>query len=159
MRLALYQPDIPQNAGAMIRLAACLGVPLDIIGPCGFPLGAREVRRVAMDYGAAADVVRHETFEAFRRAQGAGRLVLLTTAGDTPLAGFAFRPGDTLLLGRESAGAPEAIHRAADVRLRLPMAEGARSYNVAAAAALAMGAALAGRGTEPAAGALAEAAS
>lgn len=141
MRIALFQPDIPQNVGAMIRLAACLGLRLDIVGPCGFPLGDREIRRVAMDYGRAAETVRHDNFEAYLAARPAGRLVLLTTAGDTALDGFRFRAGDTLLLGRESAGVPAEVHDAADIRLRIPIAAEARSLNVVTAAAIALGAA------------------
>jgi len=144
MRLALYQPDIPQNAGAMLRLAACLGISVDIIGPCGFLLDDRRLRRAGMDYLDAVEIARHSSWERFAesRAGAPGRLVLLTTAGDVPYCDFRFRPGDTLLVGRESAGAPAEVHEAADARLVIPMAEGMRSLNVALAAAMALGEAL-----------------
>src|SRR5258708_7716630 len=108
MRLALFQPDIPQNLGAAIRLAACLGVPLDVIEPCGFPLGAKSLRRAALDYGPLAEVRRHPSVADFLAddARRQGRLVLLTTQADLALYDFRFAAGDTLLLGRESAGAP-----------------------------------------------------
>ncbi len=146
MRIALYEPDIPQNAGAIFRLAACLGVAVDIIEPCGFVLDDRRLRRVAMDYGARAEIVRHASWSAYTDArtggQFGGRSVLLTTSGDTPYADFVFRPEDTLMLGRESAGVPDDIHNAADARLIVPMAAGARSLNVVTAAAMVIGEAL-----------------
>jgi len=142
MRLALYQPDIPQNLGAFIRLAACLGTPLDIIEPCGFPVDDRRIRRAAMDYVDFARLRRHASWEAFQRDRDAGRLVLLTTAGATRLPEVRFRADDILLLGRESAGAPEEIHEAADLRVRVPMQKGARSLNVALAAAMVLSEAL-----------------
>jgi tRNA (cytidine/uridine-2'-O-)-methyltransferase len=144
MRLALFQPDIPQNAGALLRLGACLGVPVDIIEPCGFVLDDRRLRRAGMDYLALAEWRRHASWDAFlaeRRAAG-GRLLLLTTRGSLRYDRFAFAADDTLLLGRESAGAPEAVHRAADARLRVPLRAGARSLNVALAAAIVLGEAL-----------------
>ena len=141
MRLALYQPDIPQNLGAFIRLAACLGTPLDIIEPCGFPVDDRRIRRAAMDYVDLARIRRHASWEAFRRDQ-VGRLVLLTTAGAVCLPDVRFRPDDVLLVGRESAGAPPEVHEAADLRVRVPMQEGARSLNVALAAAMVLSEAL-----------------
>ena len=143
MRLALFQPDIPQNLGAAIRLAACLGVPLDVIEPCGFPLSDAAIRRSAMDYSGLADVRRHAGWADFRAATaGDGRLVLFTTQARQPLHDFAFEPGDILLFGRESAGVPEEVHAAADARLRIPIAVGARSLNVVTAATLALGEAL-----------------
>jgi tRNA (cytidine/uridine-2'-O-)-methyltransferase len=143
MRLALFQPDIPQNLGAAIRLAACLGVPLDVIEPCGFPLGDAAIRRAAMDYGALAEVKRHPGWGEFRaQARAEGRLVLFTTRGATPLHKFVFAAGDILLFGRESAGAPEEVHAAADARVVIPLAPGARSLNVVNAAAMALGEAL-----------------
>jgi len=142
MRLALYQPDIPQNLGAFIRLAACLGTPLDIIEPCGFPVDDRRIRRAAMDYVDLARLRRHASWEAFRRDRVPGRLVLLTTAGATRLPDARFQADDILLLGRESAGAPPEVHAAADVRIRVPLQKGLRSLNVALAAALVMGEAL-----------------
>ena len=141
MRLALFQPDIPQNLGAAIRLAACLGVELDIIEPCGFPLEAAAIRRAAMDYGRLASVKRHASWAAFQ-ADRAGRLLLFTTKGATPLHDFAFRTDDTLLFGRESAGAPDEVHAAADDRLVIPLMPGARSLNLTVSAAIALSEAL-----------------
>jgi tRNA (cytidine/uridine-2'-O-)-methyltransferase len=142
MRIALYEPDIPQNAGAIFRLAACLGVPVDVIEPCGFVLDDRRLKRVSMDYGARAEVARHDSWRAFGEKRGTGRLVLLTTKGDAAHTDFAFEESDTLLLGRESAGVPDAVHNAADARLIVPMAAGARSLNVVTAAAIVLGEAL-----------------
>lgn len=142
MRLALYEPDIPQNLGAFIRLAACLGTPLDIIEPCGFPVDDKRIRRAAMDYYDLAQFHRHASWTAFRRDRPAGRLVLLTTAGAVALPQATFRPDDTLLLGRESAGVPAEVHDAADVRVRVPLQAGARSLNVALAAAMVLSEAL-----------------
>lgn len=141
MRLALYQPDIPQNAGAIVRLCACLGVPLDVIEPAGFLFTVREMRRVAMDYAPLADVTRHASWAAFLERR-AGRLVLLTTKAETRHVDFAFAPDDVLLLGRESAGAPDEVHAAADARLRIPLRPEARSLNVAVAAGMVLGEAL-----------------
>ena len=141
MRLALYQPDIPQNTGAMMRLAACLGVPLDIIEPCGFALDDRKLRRVGMDYLDHLTLIRHESWEAFLRDRD-GRLLLLTTAAQRSYASFAFESQDILLVGRESAGAPQEVHEAADARLRVPMRAGTRSLNVSLAAAMVLGEAL-----------------
>ena len=144
MRLALYQPDIPQNAGALMRLCACLGVALDIIEPCGFLLSDRNLRRAGMDYAQKAQIDRHPSWQRFRdgHAVSGGRLVLLTTAGAQPYADFAFAPDDTLLVGRESAGVPQEVHAAADARLLIPMRPGFRSLNVAQAAAMVLGEAL-----------------
>ncbi|TAL30503.1 MAG: tRNA (cytidine(34)-2'-O)-methyltransferase [Phenylobacterium sp.] len=140
MRLALFQPDIPQNLGAAIRLAACLGVPLDVIEPCGFPLSDAAIRRAAMDYGDLAQVTRHAGWRDFRaKSAPSRRLVLFTTRGATPLHDFAFGPEDTLLFGRESAGVPDDVHDAADARVVIPLAPGARSLNVVTAATLALG--------------------
>jgi tRNA (cytidine/uridine-2'-O-)-methyltransferase len=144
LRLALYQPDIPQNAGAMMRMAACLGVPVDIVEPAGFPVSDRHFRRAGMDYLALCDITRHvswRTFDAGRRAAGR-RLILLTTKGGVAHHAFAFRPGDTLMVGRESAGVPDDIHDAADARLVIPMRPELRSLNVAVAAAIVLGEAL-----------------
>ncbi len=137
MRLALYQPDIPQNVGAAIRVAACFAAGVDIIEPCGFPLAAREVRRVAMDYSALAPPAAHPNWSAFLRACGSARLVLLTTKADRSIWDFQFRRDDIVILGRESAGAAPEIHDAAHARLRIPLAPGARYLNVAVAAAVA----------------------
>jgi len=140
MRLALYQPDIPQNVGAAIRTAACFGAGLDIIGPCGFPLDGRQIRRVAMDYGALAPPTAHASWAAFAEsvAENGARLILLTTRAEETIWDFRFKPADTLLMGRESAGAPEAVHDRADARLKIPLAPGARSLNIAVAAAVAL---------------------
>jgi len=144
MRLALFQPDIPQNLGAALRLGACLGVPVDVIEPCGFPLSDAGVRRAAMDYGALAEMVRHPSWVDFLGApeRTAGRLLLFTTRGAAPLHGFEFRTGDTLLFGRESAGAPEEVHARADARLFIPLAPRARSLNLTVSAAIALSEAL-----------------
>lgn len=154
MRLALYQPDIPQNCGALIRLAACLGTGLDIIEPCGFLLDDRRLKRAGLDYHALAEVTRHRGWTAFRTAWQAsraaagtalpapGRLLLLTTQGERAYTDFAYRPDDVLLLGRESAGVPPEVHAAADARLVIPLRPGCRSLNVAQAAAMALGEAL-----------------
>jgi tRNA (cytidine/uridine-2'-O-)-methyltransferase len=141
MRLALYEPDIPQNTGTILRLAACLGVGVDLIEPMGFPFDDRRLRRAGMDYLDRVDLRRHPSWAAFR-SSSRGRLLLLTTRGEVTLPSFSFRPDDVLLLGRESAGVPEAVHEAADARLRIPMQPGLRSLNVALAAALALGEAL-----------------
>jgi tRNA (cytidine/uridine-2'-O-)-methyltransferase len=140
MRLALYEPDIPQNAGAAIRVAACFGAEIDIVGPCGFPLDSREVKRVAMDYGALAEPLLHSSWASFleKAKRRPGRLVLLTTKAATPLWEFQFRADDILLAGRESAGVPDEVHAAVDARVVIPMAAGARSLNVAVAAAVAL---------------------
>jgi tRNA (cytidine/uridine-2'-O-)-methyltransferase len=144
MRLALFQPDIPQNLGAALRLGACLGVPVEVIEPCGFPLSDRAVRRAAMDYGALAEMHRHASWRAFKESpfRNQGRLILFTTRGAGPLHDFRFQTGDTLLLGRESAGVPEDVHEAAHVRLFIPLAPGARSLNVTVTAAIGLGEAL-----------------
>ena len=141
LRLALYQPDIPQNAGSLMRLCACLGVAMDIVEPCGFLLSDRNFRRAGMDYRAGVDLTRHESWETFRQAR-TGRLVLLTTQSAQPYTDFAFVPGDTMLVGRESAGVPESVHKEADARLLIPMRPGMRSLNVAQAAAMVLGEAL-----------------
>lgn len=141
MRLALYQPDIAQNAGAMLRLAACLGVPVDLIEPCGFVFGDAKLRRAGMDYLEHVDLIRHLSWAAFRPTIP-GRLVLLTTKASIVYTEAAFRPDDTLMVGRESAGVPDEVQEAADLRLRIPMRPGLRSLNVALAAAMVLGEAL-----------------
>jgi tRNA (cytidine/uridine-2'-O-)-methyltransferase len=141
MHLALYEPDIPQNAGALLRLGACLGVPVDIIEPCGFLLDDKRLKRAGMDYLGAADWQRHRSWAAFRQERR-GRLVLLTTKGDVSHLDFVFRADDTLLLGRESAGVPDAVHADCGARIRVPMRAGLRSLNVALAAAIVLGEAL-----------------
>lgn len=135
MRLALYQPDQAGNVGTIIRLAACLGVPLDIVEPCGFPFSDRALKRAVMDYAELAAVTRHASWTRFE-AQAAGRIVLLTTRGDTPLPAARFEPGDTLLLGSESRGAPEEVHARAEMRVRIPQVAGTRSLNIAVAAGI-----------------------
>jgi tRNA (cytidine/uridine-2'-O-)-methyltransferase len=143
MRLALFQPDIPQNLGAAIRLTACLGVALDVIEPCGFPLSDAAIRRAALDYGEIAKVRRHASWTEFQaNPERSGRLVLFTTRGAQSFHDFAFQSDDTLLFGRESAGVPDDVHAAADGRLLIPLAPGARSLNVVTAATLALGEAL-----------------
>ena len=149
MRLALYQPDIPQNAGSLMRLCACLGVAMDIIEPCGFLLSDRNFRRAGLDYRDGVDLSRHESWTAFS-VQKRGRLVLLTTRAAQPYASFAFAPGDILMVGRESAGVPDDVHQAADARLLIPMRAGLRSLNVAQAAAMVLGEALRQTGLFPA---------
>lgn len=138
MRIVLVEPDIPQNVGAAIRAAACFGASVEIIGPCGFPIDSREVRRVAMDYGLLAPVRMHAGWRAFRDCAEPARLVLLTTRAEDSLWDFRFAPGDAILLGRESAGAPEEVRAAVDAQVKIPMAPGARSLNVAVAAAVAL---------------------
>lgn len=144
MRLALYQPDIPQNTGTILRMAACLGVSVDVVGPSGFDMSDRNLRRAGLDYLDAVEIVRHVDFAAFdavRRARPS-RLVLLTTKAATAYAELAFRADDTLLLGRESAGVPDDVHARADARVRIPMASGLRSLNIAVAGAMVLGEAL-----------------
>lgn len=141
MRLVLVEPDIPQNVGAMLRLAGCLGIPVDLVGPLGFVWSDAKLRRAGMDYIDLAAVDRHQSWAAFITNRAKGRLVLLTTAG-TPFTDFTFAADDLLLLGSETTGAQPAVHSAADARLRIPMVEGARSLNVATAAALVLGHAL-----------------
>lgn len=142
MRIVLFQPDIPQNAGTLMRLAACLGTGLDIVGPCGFLLDDRRLKRAGMDYLDRLERTVWPGWDDYRAADHAGRLVLLTTAGETVHTAFRFAAEDRLMVGRESAGAPAAVHREADARLRIPMRPGARSLNVALAAAMVLGEAL-----------------
>jgi len=144
MHLALYQPDIPQNTGTVLRLCACFGLPAHIIEPAGFPSSDRAFRRAGMDYLDAVTITRHASwadFEAWRRL-APRRLVLFTTAATLSYLDYAFRADDVLLFGRESAGVPEEVHAAADARLRIPMRQSMRSLNVAIASALAAGEAL-----------------
>jgi len=141
MRIALYQPEIAQNVGAVLRLGACLGVSVDLIEPLGFAWDDRRVRRTAMDYIDAVAISRHDDFAAFWAA-APGRVVLLSTKGDQSPYSFAFDPGDTLLLGRESAGVPVEVATACDAIIRIPIRAEVRSLNLATAAALALGEAL-----------------
>lgn len=141
MRLALYEPDIPQNTGTLMRLAACFDLPIDIIEPCGFIFGEKQMRRAGMDYLALVDYTRHDSWDSFYAGRQ-GRIVLLTTKGSVAHTDFQFRPDDILLLGRESAGVPENVHHAADARVRIPMKAQTRSINVAIAGAIVLGEAL-----------------
>jgi tRNA (cytidine/uridine-2'-O-)-methyltransferase len=144
MRLALYQPDIPQNTGTILRMAACLEIAVDLIGPAGFDISDRALRRAGLDYINHVVILRHESFAAFeaRRALAPARLVLLTTGAVLAYPDFAFRADDILLLGRESAGVPEEVHKTADACIGVPMKAGLRSLNVAVAAAMVLGEAL-----------------
>ena len=144
MQIALYEPDIPQNTGTILRLCACLGAEAHIIEPAGFPVTDRAFRRAGLDYLDQVEIQRHASFGAFedwRRGVGA-RLLLLTTRAETSYLDHAYRAGDVLLLGRESSGVPERVHQAADARLRIPIRDGLRSINVAMAAAMALGEAI-----------------
>ena len=155
MRLALYQPDIPQNTGTMLRLAACLGVAVDVIGPTGFDMTDRALRRAGLDYLDHVDITRHVSFAAFvaarQQATPPSRLILLTTRGLTAHCAFAYAPGDTLLVGRESAGVPDTVHALANAQVRVPMRPDLRSLNVAVTAAIVLGEALRQTGSWPAA--------
>jgi len=142
LRLALYQPDIAENTGAMMRLCACLGAGLDIIEPCGFVLDDRRLKRTAMDYLSHLDWTRHASWEKFLSARAGRRLILLTTKAEMPYHRFVFRPNDILLAGRESAGVPDGVHAQADARIIVPMQKGVRSLNVATAASMILGEAL-----------------
>jgi tRNA (cytidine/uridine-2'-O-)-methyltransferase len=141
LTLALYQPDIPQNAGTMLRSCACLGVGAAIVEPAAFPVSDRHFRRAGMDYLDHLSVERHASWAAFEawRAGRRRRLVLLTTRGDTPLWDFAFAADDVIMVGRESAGVPDEVRNAAGARIVIPVRAGLRSLNVAAAAAMALG--------------------
>ena len=143
--LVLFEPDIAQNTGSLMRLAACMASQLHIIEPCGFPLDDRALARVAMDYGGKADVVRHLSwthFYQYKQKLDSSRLLLLSTRAQQSYTAFAYQPNDMLLLGRESAGVPEQVHNSADGLLRIPLAEGARSLNVVQAACMVLGEAL-----------------
>jgi tRNA (cytidine/uridine-2'-O-)-methyltransferase len=139
LRLALFEPDIPQNTGGLLRLTACLGVAIDVIEPCGFLFDDRRLRRAALDYSALARLCRHASWTAFLAAlSAASRLILMTTSGTVALHEFAFAETDTILLGRESAGVPEEVHRRADARVVIPLHPPARSLNLALAGAIAL---------------------
>ncbi len=151
VHLALYQPDIPQNTGALIRLAACLGAPIDIVEPCGFVFNDRGLRRAGMDYLDRADLRRHITWTAFAetaRLQGR-RLVLLSRHADMAYTEFAYAANDTIVLGRETVGVPPEIHAVVPARVRIPLLPGLRSLNVAQAGAMALGEALRQTGLFP----------
>jgi tRNA (cytidine/uridine-2'-O-)-methyltransferase len=146
MRIALYEPDIPQNTGAILRLAACLGVAIDVIQPTGFVMTDRKLRRAGLDYIAAGHMQTHPSWRAFQEARLAElappRLVLLTTSGETSHLDWRFRPDDILMVGRESEGVPDDVARACDGRVRIPIRPGLRSLNVATALAIVLGEAL-----------------
>lgn len=144
MRIALYQPDIPQNTGTILRMCACLGVPVDLIGPAGFDMSDRNLKRAGLDYLPHVALTRHVSFEAFQTARitrqpGSGRLILLSTLGAVAYTAFTYTPDDTLLLGRESAGVPPDVHNRADAVIRIPIQPPLRSLNVAVAAAMVLG--------------------
>ena len=144
MQIALYQPDIPQNTGTILRLCACMGVPAHIIEPAGFPVSDRNFRRAGMDYLDQVNWMRHDSwtkFEDWRRQEGY-RLLLFTTKGATPYLDFRYQASDILLFGRETAGVPSEVAEVADARLVIPIRPGLRSINVAMAAAIALGEAL-----------------
>jgi len=138
MRLALFQPDIPQNVGACIRLSACFGVELHVIEPVGFRFDDRAMKRAALDYGPLSHMTRHADWDAFQQSRGSSRLVLFTTRGAERLDDFAFRPDDTLLFGRETAGAPDHVHAAADARIFIPIRPETRSLNLSVSAGIAL---------------------
>jgi tRNA (cytidine/uridine-2'-O-)-methyltransferase len=138
MRLALFQPDIPQNVGACIRLSACFGVGLDVIEPVGFQFDDRAMKRAALDYGPLAHMERHPDWAAFLTRRPPGRLVLFTTKGATSLADFRFESDDTLLFGKETSGAPDYVHAAADARVVIPIRPDARSLNLSVSAGIAL---------------------
>lgn len=147
MRLALFQPDIPQNTGTLLRLGACLDLPLDIIEPCGFIFNEKAMKRAGMDYLNITTYRRHNSWNDFldyrsQHPDEYGRIVLLTTHASTPYTNFTFKPNDIILMGRESAGVPEAVHKLADSRLLIPMNKNARSINVAVSAVMVIGEAL-----------------
>lgn len=138
MRIALYKPDLAANTGTIIRLGACMGVAVDIIEPCGFPYGDAAMRRAGLDYMPKAQVTRHDSWQAFRVTLQ-GRMILASTKAQTPYTSFAFRPDDTLLMGQETAGVPDAVHAAADAAVLIPMQGSTRSLNVALAAGMILG--------------------
>ncbi len=144
MRIALYQPDIPQNTGTILRLCACLGIEAHIIEPAGFPVSDRAFRRAGMDYLDKVAIRRHASWEAFEqwRRDAGLRLVLFTTRAGEPYVSHAYQGGDILMFGRESSGVPDEVHAAADVRLLIPLRPGLRSLNVAMTAAMAVGEAM-----------------
>jgi len=144
LRIALYQPDIPGNTGTILRLAACLGLGVDIIEPAGFDISDRNLKRAGMDYIAAVSLARHvnrDRFEDWRRPTGR-RLILASTKAAVGYTDFTFRPDDILMFGRESAGVPDEVHEAADARILIPMVAGQRSINVAMSVAMIAGEAL-----------------
>jgi len=144
MRLALFQPDIPQNTGTLLRLGACLDVEVDIIEPCGYIFSEKTLKRAGMDYIDLVKYRRHHSWEHFLQYRAEhpeeyGRIVLLTTKASEPYYDFKFQPNDIILMGRESAGVPEEVHQTADARLLIPMNHNARSINVAVSAVMVVG--------------------
>lgn len=137
MRIALYQPDIPQNTGTILRMSVCFGLPVDIIEPCGFVFNDKQLKRAGMDYLEKADYTRYMAWEDFIKRKPNGRLVLLTTKASVPYTDFQFKPDDILLFGRESAGVPDEVHHFADARIRIPMRPNERSLNLALSCAIA----------------------
>ncbi len=144
VRLALYQPDIPQNMGTLLRFGACLNVPVDVIGPTGFDMSDRSLKRAAMDYITRSDLTRHISFDRFLDSdqRKSGRLILSTTKATTIYTDFEFLQGDIILLGRESSGVPEHVVQASDAQIKIPMARDVRSLNIAVAGAMIIGEAL-----------------
>jgi len=142
LKLAVFQPDIAQNLGSMIRLGACMAVPLDVIEPCGFPFSVKALRRSAMDYSVIAEINRHDSWQTYLENRAAGRIILMTTEGANLLWDFRFQANDTILMGRESAGVPAYVHDQADAAIVIPMPGGGRSLNVAMSAGIAVAEAL-----------------
>ncbi len=154
MDIAIFQPDQPQNTGTMLRLAACMDVPAHVIEPCGFPFSTKAFRRSAMDYADLVDLHHHADWQAFEdwRSGTGKRLVLLTTKADSAYTEFEFEPGDILIVGSESSGAPDFVHDRADARITIPMQPAARSINVAVSLAMVLGEALRQTNTWPTGG-------
>ena len=142
LKIALFQPDIPQNVGAMIRLAACTGTELDIIEPCGFPWNDRKIKQSAMDYLEHVDITRHACWEEFKAHNEGRRIILMTTKTEDSYTNFTFNDGDILLAGQESTGAPEHIHAQCHARLTIPMFSNMRSLNIVNATSMILGEAL-----------------
>jgi len=138
MRIALYQPDMAGNVGAVLRTSACLGVPCDIIEPCGFAFSERALKRSGMDYAAQAVIIRHADWNSFLASVGTSRVVLMSSKASTALPSFVFQPDDIILMGSESSGAPATVHARADARVFIPMAEGFRSLNISVSAGIAL---------------------
>ena len=142
IEIALYQPDIPQNVGAAIRLCACLGIRLNIIEPCGFPFNDRKIKQAGMDYLDQVDLIRHNSWKSFTLDNTGKRLILMTTKSSEPYTGFEFKDDDILIAGRESSGVPEDVHQAVNHRLLIPMTGKARSLNIINATSMITGEAL-----------------
>jgi tRNA (cytidine/uridine-2'-O-)-methyltransferase len=149
MRIALFEPEIAGNVGAVLRLGACFGVPVDLIEPMGFPWDDRRVRRTAMDYIDHVDITRHASFEAFRQTARSARLILFTTKGSASAYEFAFTADDILIFGKESGGVPGEVAAQSDARVRIPIRPEVRSFNLATSVALAIGEALRQTGELP----------